>query len=327
MKAILCQEWGQPETLVLADVATPEPKPGEVRIGVHACSINFADTLMIQGLYQEKPPFPFSPGMEVAGEITAVGENVSHLKPGDRVAALVGHGGLAEEVTTSAMTCIPLPDEMDFVTCAAFSIAYGTSHIALAHRGNLQKGETLLVHGAAGGVGLTAVELGKLLGATVIATASTAEKLALAQKYGADHLINYREEDFRQRVKEITHGRGANVIFDPVGGDVFLQSLRCVAWEGRILVIGFASGDIPSAPVNLTLVKNSSIVGVYWGAYAQRDPQVLLQSLGQLMRWYAEGKLQPHISQTFALADTAEAMRTLMARQATGKVVVQVRSS
>ena len=226
MKAILCKDWGKPEDLVLEEVPSPTPGPGEIRLGIHAAGVNFADTLMIGGTYQVKPPLPFSPGLEVAGEVLEVGDGVTHLKPGDRVAALAGYGGFAEEVVLPAERTLPIPDQMSFPQAAAFAVAYGTSHVALTHRAQLQAGEVLLVHGAAGGVGLTAVELGKLLGATVIATASTSAKLEVAAQYGADHLINYTKEDFRTKVKELTNGKGADVIFDPVGGDVFDQSVR-----------------------------------------------------------------------------------------------------
>lgn len=325
MKAIICDEWGKPEALKLAERPSPAIEPGKVRIGIHACGVNFADTLIIQGLYQEKPPFPFSPGMEVAGEILELGAGVTHLRVGDRVAAITGHGGYAEEVVIDAQTVLPIPLMMDFATAAGFAITYGTSHIALARRAQLQAGEVLLVHGAAGGVGLTAVEIGKRLGATVIATASTPEKLALAQQYGADYLINYRQEKFRDRVKEITNGKGANVIYDPVGGDVFDESLRCIAWEGRLLVIGFADGRIPQLPVNLALVKNMSVVGVYWGGYSVRQPRVITDSLRTLLAWYAEGKIKPHISQTYPLADAPTALNSLINRQSTGKVVLIIR--
>jgi NADPH2:quinone reductase len=287
MKASICQEWGKPETLVLAERPSPTLGPGQVRIGIHACGVNFADTLLIQGLYQEKPPFPFSPGLEVAGEILEVGEGVTNMQVGDRVAAITGWGGYAEEVVTAVQN-------------------------------------VLLVHGAAGGVGLTAVEIGKLLGATVIAAASTPEKLALAEQYGADHLINYRQEAFRERVKQLTNGKGANVIYDPVGGDIFDESLRCLAWEGRVLVIGFADGRIPQLPVNLALVKNFSVVGVYWGGYSSRNPKVLMASLASLMAWYAEGKIKPYISQTYPLAQATTALNSLINRQAMGKVVLTI---
>ncbi|PJF21783.1 MAG: hypothetical protein CUN56_09300 [Phototrophicales bacterium] len=324
MKAVICRQWGEPSTLTLEDITLPAPQPGEVRVKIHACGVNFADTLMIAGLYQVKPPFPFSPGMEIAGEVTALGEGVTHLTVGQRVMGVVEYGGFAEEVNANALTLLPTPDNMDDVTAAAFPIAYGTSHVALKYRANLKVGETLLVYGAAGGVGLTAVEIGKRMGATVIACASTEEKLALTRQYGADHTINYTQESIRERVKELTNGNGADVIYDPVGGDAFDDALRCVAWGGRILVIGFASGKIPTAPVNMTLVKNSSIVGVYWGAYARKDPNTLIESLTTLVKWYSEGKLHPHISATYPLEQTAQAFADLMQRRSTGKVVVKM---
>lgn len=324
MKAIICDKFAPIDDLVIGDLPEPEIKKGHVRIAVKACSINYADTLIVQGLYQEKPPFPFSPGMEAAGEIIEVGEGVTHLQVGMRVAALCGKGGLAEQVVVPAPVVLPIPPQMSYEEAASFTVAYGTSHVALEHRGRLLEGETLLVHGAAGGVGLTAVEIGKLMGATVIATASTEEKLALAKSRGADHLINYTEENFRDKVKELTGKKGADVIYDPVGGDVFMQSLRCIAWEGRILVIGFASGTIPQAPANLALVKNASIVGVFWGAYSQRDPKVLIGSLMKLMQWYNEGKIKPHISKVYPFEETTAAMHALTGRQSTGKVVVRV---
>lgn len=323
MKAVLCQAWGTPEDLILADVPSPPMRDGHVRIRVYAAGINYADVLMIAGQYQEKPAFPFSPGFEVAGEILELGAGVTHLQVGQRVLAIGTYGAYAEEVVYPAGSVIPIPDSMDFVSAAAFTVAYGTSHIALTQRGQLQAGEVLLVHGAAGGVGLTAVELGKHLGATVIATASTAEKLALTRQYGADYTINYTHEDFRKRVKEITGGKGANVIYDPVGGDVFDQSVRCIAWEGRILVIGFAAGRIPKLPVNLALVKNMSVVGVYWGAYSLRQPQTLFGSLQTLLNWYAAGHLKPHVSRTFPLEQTTEALNFLLSRKSTGKVVLE----
>lgn len=325
MKAVICQEWGTPEQLVIGDLPSPALSESEVRIGVHACGVNFADTLIIQGLYQERPSFPFSPGLEVAGEILEMGTAVNHVRVGDRVIAVTPYGGFAEEVVVSGQTVLPIPAAMDYVTAAGFAITYGTSHIALTHRARLQAGEVLLVHGAAGGVGLTAVEIGHQLGATVIATASTDQKLTLAQKYGADHLINYREESFRNRVKEITNGRGADVIYDPVGGDVFDQSVRCIAFEGRLLVIGFADGRIPQFPINLALVKNFSLVGLYWGSYANNNPQIMTRSLATLADWYSEGKIKPHISRTLPLEDVAEGLNLLMTRRSTGKVVITIR--
>ena len=325
MKAVLCTQWGKPKDLTLDEVPSPTPGAGEVRIGVHACGLNFADTLIIQGLYQEKPDFPFSPGAEIAGEVLEVGEGVSHLKVGDRVAALCGNGGFAEEAIAPALNTIAIPDTMPYDAAAGFVITYGTSHVALEHRAKLQPGETLLVHGASGGVGLAAVQIGKVMGATVIATASSHEKLELAAANGADHLINYSEGEFRNQVKEQTNGKGADVILDPVGGDVFDQSLRCINWEGRILVIGFASGTIPKIPANLLLVKNISAVGLYWGAYAKNAPKVLTDSLATLFGWYVEGKIKPHISQTFPLEKAADALNSLIQRKATGKVVLKIR--
>lgn len=324
MKAILCTEWGPVDKLQLADVPSPTPGPGQVKLAVGACGVNFADTLIIQGLYQEKPPLPFTPGSEVAGEIVEVGEGVSQFKSGDRVAALCSTGGMAEEVIAPAAATTPIPDEMDYATASGFTVAYGTAHVALDHRARLQEGETLLVHGASGGVGLAAVEIGKAMGAIVIATASTQEKLKTAADHGADHLINYREGEFRHLVKEHTEGKGADVIFDPVGGDIFDQSLRCINWEGRILVIGFASGRIPKAPVNLALVKNFSIVGIYWGAYAKNNPKILTDSLATLHRWYTEGTLRPLVSETYPLERAADALTALIERRARGKVVVTV---
>lgn len=322
MKALLCKTWGLPETLVLEEVESKPPTGGEVRLRVRACGVNFADVLMVQGLYQVKPPFPFSAGLEVAGEVLDVGAGVTHLQPGQRVMSITNWGGMAEEINVPAMTVIPIPDSMSYEQAAAFPVAYGTSHIALDHRAHLQAGETLLVLGAAGGVGLTAVEIGKRMGATVIACASTPEKLEITRQYGADHTINYSTENLRDRIKAITEGKGVNVVYDPVGGDLFEPAVRSLAWEGRMLVIGFASGTIPQLPVNLTLVKNSSVVGVFWGAYSINNPKVLMDSLKTLMGWMAKGELKPHISQTFPLERGGEALRMLMERRSTGKVVV-----
>ncbi len=322
MKAILCTELTGPDGLAVADLSDPTAGPGQVVVGIRACGVNFADTLIVQGQYQEKPPLPFVPGAEIAGDVLALGAGVTHLRVGQRVAALCETGGFAEQVAVDAARCVSLPDGMAYETAAGFLITYGTSHVGLVHRAKLQPGEALLVHGAAGGVGLAAVEIGALLGATVIATASSPEKLDLARQYGAAHTIDYTSENFVDRVKAITGGRGADVIYDPVGGDVLDQSLRCIAWEGRLLVIGFASGRIPQIPAGLLLVKNVSAVGLYWGAYARRNPQVLTDSLAQLFAWHAVGKLKPHISATFPLAETGEAMRSLMERRSKGKVVV-----
>jgi NADPH2:quinone reductase len=297
-------------------------KDGAVRIAVHAAGINFADLLLISGQYQEKPAFPFTPGMEVSGVITETGNGVSSLKVGDRVMALTGTGAYAEEVVVDANRVYLIPDKMDFVSAAAFPVAYGTSHGAFDWRAHLQPGEWLLVFGASGGVGLTAVEIGKAMGAHVIACASSAEKLAITRQCGADHLIDYSCEDIRERVKAITGGRGADVIYDPVGGDAFDAGLRSVAWGARVIIIGFASGRIPHAPANILLVKNIDVIGFYWGSYQARKPQLLRDSYTKLFRWYEEGKLNPHISATMDLEDVAQAMNLLRERKSTGKVVL-----
>jgi NADPH2:quinone reductase len=295
-----------------------------VRIAVYACGLNFADTLQIEGKYQERPDLPFTPGSEVGGEVLEVGEAVTDFKPGDRVMARC-LGGYAEEAVAAVDKTYKIPDSMSFEEAAGFAVAYGTAHVGLGHRANLKAGEILLVHGASGGVGLAAVELGKLMGATVIATASTPEKLALARKYGAAHLINYSEGEFRHKVKALTDGRGADVIFDPVGGDVFEQSLRCINWEGRILVIGFAAGHIPKAPMNLVLVKNISLIGLFWGNYGIFDPATMKQSLQTLLTWYAEGRLSPYISKTYPLEQVAHALNAFHRRSVTGKIVLKIR--
>lgn len=325
MKAVLCKAFGPADTLVVEDVSSPEIKKNEVLLDVHAAGINFPDTLIIEGKYQFKPPFPFSPGGEASGVINAVGENVSHLNVGDRVMALTGWGSCAEQIAVPAYNILPMPDAMDFTTAAAFSMTYGTAMHALKQRGALQAGETLLVLGASGGVGLAAIEIGKAMGARVIAAASSAEKLEVARQAGADELINYQDEDVRERLKTLTKGQGVDVVIDPVGGDLFETVFRSIAWNGRMLVIGFASGTIPSLPVNLPLLKGAAVIGVFWGSFAQRQPQDNVANFQQLFAWYAEGKLKPLVSQTFALEDTAQAINTLAARKAVGKLVIKVR--
>jgi NADPH:quinone reductase len=322
MRAVLCKEWAGPEKLVVEDVPSPAIREGAVRIAVEAAGINFADLLIISGQYQEKPAFPFTPGGEASGTVTEVGAGVSVMKPGDRVMALTGTGAYAEEVVVDASRVYKIPDKMDFISAAGFPVAYGTSHGSFAWRAHLKPGEWLLVFGAAGGVGLTAVEIGKAMGATVIACAGGPEKLAIAKEHGADHLIDYSREDIRERVKAITGGRGADVVYDPVGGDAFDASLRCIAWGGRIIIIGFASGRIPQAPANILLVKNIDVIGFYWGSYQQRKPELVRDSFAQLLRWFEEGKLKPHVSQHFDLQDVAPAMELLRQRKSTGKVVL-----
>lgn len=324
MKAMRCHEWGPPESLRL-DEAAPAPLGlRDVRIRVHAAGVNFADSLMIGGTYQVKPQFPFTPGLEAAGEIVEIGAEVRQLRPGMRVLAVLRFGGgYAEEIVLNADAVVPIPDSMDFVTAAAFPVAYGTSHFALTHRGHLQRGETLLVLGAAGGVGLTAVEIGKELGARVIAAAGGPEKLAVARAHGADELIDYRTESIRDRVRELTGGLGADVVFDPVGGDAFDQALRAVNWEARMMVIGFAGGRIQSVPANLILVKNISVIGVVWGAQAARDPVLVSRYLAELLGWWEEGRLKPVVARTFPLAEAGAALRALLSRRHAGKIVLE----
>jgi NADPH2:quinone reductase len=324
VRAVLCKSFGPPESLVVEEVADPAPGPGQVVIDVHACSINFPDVLMIQNLYQFKPPLPFSPGGEVAGVVSATGEGVAGLSVGDRVLASTGWGGLAEKVAVAEGSVIPVPGDLDLVHASAFLYAYGTSQHALADRARLQPGESLLVLGAAGGVGLAAVDLGVLMGANVIAAASSDEKLALCKEHGATSLINYATEDLRGRLKEITGGAGVDVVYDPVGGPYSEPALRSTAWEGRFLVIGFAAGDIPRLPLNLTLLKGCSIVGVFWGSFVGREPERHRRNVDQLIDWWRTGRLQPHVSSRYPIERAGEAIRELADRRAQGKVVVEM---
>ena len=322
MRAVLCHRWGGPGDLILSEVAAPEPGPGEVRIAVHAAGLNFADTLMIAGKYQEKPPFPFAPGLEAAGVIEALGPGVEGPAPGTRVLALTDHGAYAEAAVARAHDVFAIPESMDFAAAAGFPITYGTAHGALTWRAGLQAGETLLVHGAAGGVGLAALEVGKALGATVIASARGAPKLEVAERHGADHLIDTGREDIRDRVKALTGGRGVDVVFDPLGGEVFEASLRATAWGGRLIVIGFATGTVPRIPANHLLVKNLSAIGLYWGSYRSHAPELLRAQFAELFQWFEAGRIEPHVSHTLDLAEAAEALELLISRKATGKVVL-----
>ncbi len=322
MRAVLCKAWGGPEDLSLGEVAPPVPGPGEVLISVAAAGVNYADLLMVAGKYQEKPSFPFSPGLEVAGTVAALGEGVTALAVGQRVLGLTDSGGYAEQAVARAGDVFVLPESMDFETAAGFPITYGTAHGAMVWRAGLKAGEVLVVHGAAGGVGLATVEAGKALGATVIATAGGPDKLAVAEAHGADHLIDSRREDIRERVKELTGGRGADVVFDPVGGDVFDASLRAVAWGGRLVVIGFAAGRVQQIPANILLIKNLSAVGFYWGSYRKHAPQLVSAQFAQLFAWFEAGKLKPHVSHQLDLARAAEALELLSSRKSTGKVVL-----
>ncbi|GGD99723.1 NADPH2:quinone reductase [Gemmobacter megaterium] len=303
----------------LTEIDRPEPGPGEVLLRIAACGLNFADLLMVKGEYQERPDPPFTLGMEVAGRVEALGAGVSGLAPGDRVAVFAGQGGLAEWGVFPADRCVRLPDVMPFDHAAAFLITYGTSHLALKHRARLQPGETLLVTGAAGGVGLTAVEIGKAMGARVIASARGADKLAVAQAAGADHLIDSDGADLRAAVKALG---GADVVYDAIGGDTFMAALRATNPEGRLLPIGFAGGAVPQIPANLLLVKNLTVMGVYWGGYMAFKPRILADSIAELMGMYAAGQLKPHIGQTLPLDRAEEAMDLLRSRKSTGKVVV-----
>jgi len=327
MRAVLCKTWCKPADLTVEDVPPPQLVDGGVRIGVRAVGINFADTLIIAGKYQVKPKPPFSPGFEVAGEVLECATGVNGCKPGDRVMAVVDYGGFAEQVVAPAGNVHVLPETVDDVTAAGFPIAYGTSHLGLKHRASLKAGEVLLVHGAAGGVGLTAVEVGKRLGAEVIATAGGPAKLRVASEHGADHLIHSRAQDIRERVKTLTNGRGADVVYDPVGGAVFEASLRCTAPGGRILIVGFASGDIPQIPANILMVKNINAIGYYWGAHRTFAPEMMQASFSELLSWLANGSLKPHVSRTYDLAEAPAALEALKARRTTGKVVLTVEPS
>ncbi len=323
MKAIICEQWGPPSSLRWAEIPHRPLEAGQARIRVRAAGVNFADTLMVGGTYQVKPAFPFSPGLESAGEVTEVAPGATNVAPGDRVLAVSRFGGgYTEELVVDARAVVPIPDTMDFVTAAAFPVAYGTSHFALTHRGALKAGEWLVVTGAAGGVGLTAVEIGKQLGARVIAIAGGPEKCAVARDYGADATIDHRSEAVGERIKALTGGAGADVVYDPVGGDLFDECLRAVGWEARMLVIGFAAGRIQSVPANRILVKNISVTGVVWGAQAARDPVLVSGLLRELLGWYAEGKLRPLVAATFPIAEAASAMEALLSRQYPGKIVL-----
>jgi len=323
MRAVLCKEYGPPEKLVVDDIETRPPEEGEVLVRVEACGVNFPDTLIIEGKYQFKPELPFSPGGEVAGTVKEVGPGVTGFKAGDPVIGMTGWGGFAEEVIVPAAKLLKRPAEMDVVKAAGFSMTYGTSYHALKQRADIQPGETLLVLGASGGVGLAAVELGKAMGARVIAAASTDEKLEVARQHGADELVNYGDGQFKDTVKELTGGKGADVIYDPVGTDeLFDQCLRSVNWKGRILVIGFAGGAIPKAPVNLVLLKGSAIVGVFWGDFARREPEVNAENFKALFELFMAGKIDPLVSKTYTLDEAPQALQDLLSRKAVGKLVL-----
>jgi NADPH:quinone reductase len=322
MRALLCRAWGEVETLTLEDVAPPKPGRGQVLIDVKATAINYADAIMVAGRYQTKPPLPFSPGLETAGVVAACGDGVTRFKPGDRVMAILPYGGLAEQAVADEVETFAIPPGMDFDEAGAFPIAYISSHVAIRWQGRLEPGETLLVLGAAGGVGLTAVEIGKAMGARVIAGASTAEKLAVARERGADDVVNYATEKLTERVMALTRDKGADVCFDPIGGDLFDAALSALGWGGRILLVGFVGG-VQQIPANRLLVKHRAALGSSLRYFRWHAPDKLQISVDELLRWYGEGKLRPLVSDRLPLERSVEAIRRLTDRQAHGKLVVR----
>jgi len=322
MKAVLCKQYGPPDALVVEEVPSPQAAKGQVVVRVKAAGVNFPDTLIIQGKYQFKPEPPFSPGGEVAGVVQQVGEGVSGVKPGDRVIASSTWGGFAEEMAVDADRLVPMPDDMDYVPASAFVLTYGTSYHALKDRAQLRPGETLLVLGASGGVGIAAIQIGKAMGARVIAAASSEAKLQVCRTHGADETIDYANEDLRARIKALTQGRGVDVIYDPVGGPYSEPALRDMAWNGRYLVVGFAAGEIPKIPLNLALLKGCSIVGVFWGAFTRNEPERNRRNNEELMQLYLQGKVRPHIHATYPLERAAEALNEVLYKRVSGKVVL-----
>lgn len=324
MKALVCTEYGPPDRLRLLDLPMPEPAAGQVRIAVHAASLNFPDVLMVRGEYQVKPELPFVPGAEIAGTVDAIGEGVQGLSMGDRVIGFGGHGGLADHCVKEAGNVVPVPAGMSYESAAAFVLTYGTSLHALKDCGRLQAGETLLVLGAAGGVGLAAVELGKAMGARVIAAASSPEKLALCREKGADAVIDYSRESLRTRIFELTDGTGVDAVYDPVGGEHAEPALRSLRWRGRYLVVGFAAGNIPRFPVNLALLQERQICGVYWGSSVKKHAEEHATNMRLLAEWFAAGHVAPHVSEVVSLDEAPDALARMAARQVMGKVVVRL---
>jgi NADPH2:quinone reductase len=322
MRAVLCKELGMPDSLVLEEVTSLTPGAGQVLISVQACGVNFPDTLIIQGKYQYKPDLPFSPGGEISGVVKQVGSDVDSLQIGDRVIAFSTWGGFAEELVVDQNRTVIISDKMDYERASAFVLTYGTSYHALKDRAHLREGETLLVLGASGGVGLSAIQLGKAMGAKVIAAASNAEKLSVCQENGADHLINYAQDDLRQSVKEITEGRGVDVIYDPVGGSFSEKALRDMSWGGRFLVVGFAAGEIPKVPLNIPLLKGCSVLGVFWGEFTKREPEANKQNNKELMNLFDQGKISPHLHRVYPLEKAGEALNELLQKRVIGKVVL-----
>jgi NADPH2:quinone reductase len=324
LKAVLCEAFGPAENLALAEVASPELKPGHVIVDIQSCALNFPDVLMVEGKYQSLPPFPFTPGGEFAGTVSQVAPDVSQWQVGDGVFAACGHGAMAEQISVAASALRAKPQSMSFAKASGISTTYGTSYYALKQRADLQPGETLLVLGAAGGVGLAAVELGKAMGARVIAAASSPEKLEVARQAGADDLIDYSDGELKEKVKALTEGRGADVIYDPVGGPLFDQCMRCINWNGRVLVVGFVGGDIPKVPTNLVLLKNCQVVGVFYGAFSARFPADNEQNFAELIEMFAVGKLHAVVGAEYPLTDYVEALNCLSQRRAVGKIVVNI---
>ena len=322
MKAVRCTAWGPPDSLVLQDLPEPVAGPGDIVVDVKAAGVNFPDVLTVQGKYQVRPPLPFTPGNEFAGVVRAVGAGVDGFAPGQRVIGFTRTGAFAEQAVAPASAFLPMPDDMDFDVAAAITLTYGTSYHAVADRGALQAGETMLVLGAAGGVGVAAIEIGKSLGARVIAAASSDEKLAACKAHGADVLINYETEDLREALRAATEGRGPDVVYDPVGGKYSEPALRSIAWRGRHLVVGFAAGEIPRLPWNLMLLKGASVVGVFWGDFTRKEQDAHLAAMARITGWIAEGKLKPLVSRRYPLAETAQALQDMAARKVIGKVII-----
>jgi NADPH2:quinone reductase len=322
MRAVVCEAWGGPELLVVKELPAAQAKPGEVVVKIHAAGVNFPDVLIIKKKYQVQPELPFIPGAEIAGEVTAVGDGVTALAVGDRVAALCSVGGFAGEIAIEAGKCIKIPDALSYDVAAGFMLAYGTSWHGVRDRAGLQAGETMLVLGAAGGVGLSAVEIGKAIGARVVAAASSDEKCAICREHGADEVINYSTEDLREGIKR-TCGKGPDVIYDPVGGKYSEAAFRSIGWRGRHLVIGFADGNIPALPLNLALLKGASLVGVFWGDFARREPANNMKGVSEMLGWMKEGKIKPLISKTYSLDESPQALVDMAARKVTGKIVIR----
>ena len=324
MKAVLCESFGPAENLILADIEAPDLLPGHVIVEIRACALNFPDVLMIEGKYQSLPPFPFTPGGEFAGVVSEVSDDVQNWQVGDEVFGACGHGAMAEHICVSAKSLRAKPQSMGFAQASGISTTYGTSYYALKQRANLQAGETLLVLGAAGGVGLAAVELGKAMGARVIAAASSPEKLQIAQQAGADDLIDYSDGELKEKVKALTEGKGANVIYDPVGGPMFDQCMRCINWGGRVLIVGFVGGDIPKVPTNLILLKSCQVVGVFYGAFSGRFPAENQQNFVEIIDMFNSGNLKALVGGEYALDDYVNALNCLSQRRAVGKIVVNI---